>query len=89
MEKQLESLGLTPELPAYLRYCAQAGMGAFSLDRIELRGEALGGLCRQYQLHEDVAGMIGMDPDGPIFRNGATTIISQKGKVAPPLRIES
>jgi uncharacterized protein (DUF362 family) len=84
-EKQLESIGLTPELPAYLRYCAQAGMGAFSMDQIELRGESLDGLCRQYQLHEDVAGMVGMDPNGPLFRNGAAPTSVQVGKVAPPV----
>lgn len=70
VETELQSMGLTPELPAYLRYCEQAGMGAFSLDRIEQRGDGLDGLCRRYQLHPEVAGMIGMDPDAPVFRTG-------------------
>ncbi|MGC9449985.1 MAG: DUF362 domain-containing protein [Oceanipulchritudo sp.] len=87
VEKQLQSIGLTPELPAYLRYCAQAGMGAFSLEQIELRGEPLDGLCRQYKLHDDVAGMIGMDPDAPIYRTGPAEVSSDQGKVAPPLRM--
>lgn len=71
LESQLGKLGLTPELPAYLRYCAQAGMGAFALEDIEIRGEALNGLTKGYQLHSDVANMIGMDPNAPIYRQGA------------------
>jgi uncharacterized protein (DUF362 family) len=86
-EKQLQSLGLAAELPAYLRYCAQAGMGAFSLDQIELRGEALDGLCRPYQLHADVAGMVGMDPDAPTYRTGSADAAPTITKVAPPLRM--
>lgn len=84
VEKQLQDLGLTPELPAYLRYCAQAGMGAFALEEIELRGDGLDGLCCQYQLHPEVAGMIGMDPDAPIFRAGPTRIHAPFD-VQPPL----
>jgi uncharacterized protein (DUF362 family) len=85
IEKELESIGLVPELPAYLRYCAQAGMGAFALDQIELRGDPLDGLCRQYKLHDEVAGMIGMDADAPIYRSGPAKIHSAI-KAQPPLR---
>jgi hypothetical protein len=70
IKDSLRSMGLDPELPAYLRYCAQAGMGAFALEEMELRGDPLGALCRPYQLHSEVEGMIGMDPDAPVFRNG-------------------
>lgn len=83
VEKQLQVLGLNPELPAYLQYCAQAGMGAFSLDDIELRGDPLEGLCRTYQLHAEVAGMIGMDPVAPIFRS--TVSAASTGMPQPPL----
>jgi uncharacterized protein (DUF362 family) len=70
IEASLASRGLRPELPAYLRYCAQAGMGAFALEDMELRGDELAPLCTPYQLHDEVAGMIGMDPDAPLFRGG-------------------
>ncbi len=86
LEKQLQQLGLTPELPAYLQYCSQAGMGAFSLEQIQLRGDPLDGLCRQYQLHTEVAGMIGMDPSAPIFRTSPAQVNSSYA-VQPPLRI--
>jgi uncharacterized protein (DUF362 family) len=83
VEQQLQARGLAPEFPAYLRYCAQAGMGAFSLDQIELRGDPLDGLCRPYSLHADVADMIGMDPDAPIYR--ARPAQATGGKPHPPL----
>ncbi len=87
IEDALKAMRLAPELPAYLRYCAQAGMGAFALEDIELRGEALDGLCRTYQMHPSVAGMIGMDPLAPIFRTGPTAINPSDADAAPPLRL--
>lgn len=83
VKEQLQERGLSPEFPAYLTYCAQAGMGAFSLDQIELRGDPLEGLCRPYTLHADVADMIGMDPKAPIYRSGPTRVT--QGKANPPL----
>lgn len=85
VEQELQSRGLTPELPAYLRYCAQAGMGTFALEEIELRGDSLEGLCQQYELHADVADMIGMDPDAPIYRGAAAVAARVNGRVSPPL----
>jgi len=87
VEASLAARGLTPELPAYLRYCAQAGMGAFALDRIELRGATLDGLCRTYALHDDVAKMIGMDPIAPVFRTGTRHINPLDVDVAPPVSV--
>ena len=73
-EEGLQRQGLEPEMPAYLRYCAQAGLGAFTFEQMELRGESPGDLRRVYQLHNDIAGMVGMDPDAPIYRSGATWV---------------
>lgn len=84
VEEQLRKLGLEPELPAYLRYCAQAGMGAFALENIELRGAPLNGLTRTYRLHSEVADMIGMDPTAPIYRTSPAHVTSAKAQ--PPLR---
>jgi uncharacterized protein (DUF362 family) len=85
IENQLQAIGLTPELPAYLRYCAQAGMGAFAYEEMELRGDPVADLCRQYELHEEVSKMVGMDPLAPIHRSGPARFNPADRDVAPPL----
>lgn len=73
-EEALQDRGLEPEMPAYLRYCGQAGLGAFAMEQMELRGDRIADLRRVYQLHNDIAGMVGMDPDAPIYRSGSTLV---------------
>jgi uncharacterized protein (DUF362 family) len=51
----VELMGVNPEWPGYLRYCAEAGLGRYGLDEIELRGETdLAPLRRTYKLHPRV-----------------------------------
>ncbi len=48
----VELMGVDPNWPGYLRYCAEAGLGEYDLARIDLRGEAdLAALRRTYTLH--------------------------------------
>jgi len=70
LESSLTKLGYEAELPTYLRYCAQAGLGAFSYDQIEMRGDYLNDLIRPYQLHDEVPNMVGLNPVAPIYRTG-------------------
>jgi uncharacterized protein (DUF362 family) len=47
-----EVMGIDPAWMGYLHYCAQAGLGQFDLDRIDLRGGvAIDSVRRKYKLH--------------------------------------
>ncbi len=63
--------GYSAQLPAYLSYCAQAGMGAWSLDDIELVGEPITGNTRNYALHSDLALQINLQALPPDMRTVA------------------
>jgi uncharacterized protein (DUF362 family) len=48
----VELMGVDPQWPGYLRYCAEANLGEYDLGRIELRADAdLGAVRRTYKLH--------------------------------------
>ena len=48
----VETMGINPEWMGYLRYCAQAGLGEFDRERIELRGGvAVESVRKTYKLH--------------------------------------
>ncbi|MDX2110845.1 MAG: DUF362 domain-containing protein [Verrucomicrobiota bacterium] len=53
-----ELMGLTDARadyqPAYLKYCAQEGLGTFDLSQIEVVGEKLSDHLREYKLHSQV-----------------------------------
>ena len=63
----VETMGVNPEWMGYLRYCAQAGLGQFDLERIELRGGvAIDSRAAQVQAapaHRQATGVDG--PAGP------------------------
>jgi uncharacterized protein (DUF362 family) len=48
----VEVMGVNPAWPGYLQYCADAGLGVYDLDKIELRAEApLDAVRKTYKLH--------------------------------------
>jgi uncharacterized protein (DUF362 family) len=51
----VELMGVRPDWMGYLRYCADAGLGCFDRERIELRRVSdLGSLVKTYKLHPKV-----------------------------------
>jgi uncharacterized protein (DUF362 family) len=50
----VEAMGINPEWLAYLKYCAQAGLGQYDLSGIDIRGAKLADVRKQYQLHPDI-----------------------------------
>ncbi|MGE5645285.1 MAG: DUF362 domain-containing protein [Acidobacteriota bacterium] len=51
----LETMGVDPAWPGYLRYCAEAGLGEYDLANIELRAEReLASVRKVYKLHPRV-----------------------------------
>jgi len=50
----VEVMGINPSWLAYLQYCWQVGLGQYDLSRIEIRGDAIASVRRQYQLHRDI-----------------------------------
>jgi uncharacterized protein (DUF362 family) len=50
----VECMGIDPEWMGYLRYCEQAGVGAYDRSRIELRGEQVASVQKKYRLHNDI-----------------------------------
>ncbi len=48
----VEAMGVNPEWPGYLRYCADMGLGEYNLAKIELRGGVkIEEIRRTYRLH--------------------------------------
>jgi len=50
----VEAMGINPDWLAYLKYCAQAGLGQYDLSGIDIRGAKLADVRKQYQLHPDI-----------------------------------
>jgi uncharacterized protein (DUF362 family) len=50
----LECMGIDSSWPGYLNYCAQAGLGQYSLDKIEIWGTQPAGVRRTYRLHTNI-----------------------------------
>jgi uncharacterized protein (DUF362 family) len=46
----LECMGIDPSLIGYLRYCDQVGIGNYSLNQIDIRGERIAAVMRRYEL---------------------------------------
>jgi hypothetical protein len=59
----LELMGIDPTWPAYLNYCAQAGLGQYDLSKIEVIGERVSDHAKKYQLHANVAGQLRVPAD--------------------------
>lgn len=50
----IETMGIDPEWPAYLNYCGQVGVGQYDLRQIDIRGEKIADLRKEYRLHRDI-----------------------------------
>lgn len=50
----LEAMGVDPEWPGYLTYCAKLGLGEYDLSKIEVVGPPIASVARKYRLHNDV-----------------------------------
>lgn len=50
----LEAMGVNPDWVAYLRYCAQAGLGQYDLSKIEIVGSTIAAVAKKYKLHPDI-----------------------------------
>jgi uncharacterized protein (DUF362 family) len=50
----LEVMGINPQWPGYLRYCAEQGVGQYDLQKIDVRGVKIDAVRRKYLLHKDI-----------------------------------
>jgi uncharacterized protein (DUF362 family) len=50
----VECMGINPDWPGYLRYCSQASLGQYEIDKIDVRGEKIASVAKKYRLHEDI-----------------------------------
>ena len=50
----LELMGIDPSLIGYLKFCAEAGMGQFDLNKIEIIGETLANHIKSYKLPPNI-----------------------------------
>ncbi|MEJ5368705.1 MAG: DUF362 domain-containing protein [Bryobacteraceae bacterium] len=53
-----EAMGIDPGHLAYLQWCGDTGVGVWDRARIELRGEPLEAVRREYRLHADIDRML-------------------------------
>jgi uncharacterized protein (DUF362 family) len=64
----IESLGFGRQYPAYLEYCAQAELGIWDMEQIEIVGPAIDSLKRPYLLHDEIATQVNLHPVRPGIR---------------------
>jgi uncharacterized protein (DUF362 family) len=50
----IETMGINPDWPGYLKFCADFGLGQYDLKNIEVRGEKIEAVRRKYALHPDI-----------------------------------
>ncbi len=50
----VECMGINPFWLAYLQYCWQIGIGQYDAEKIDVRGETVASVKRQYRLHRDL-----------------------------------
>jgi uncharacterized protein (DUF362 family) len=50
----VECMGVKPEWVGYLRFCSQAGLGQFDLSKIDIRGQKIANVRKEYRLHQDL-----------------------------------
>lgn len=53
-----EAMGIDPAHLGYLQWCGETGVGVWDRSRIELRGENLDSMRREYRLHADLDRML-------------------------------
>lgn len=50
----IEAMGINSEWPAYLNYCGEVGVGQYDLEQIDIRGEKIAAVRKEYRLHRDI-----------------------------------
>ena len=50
----IECMGIKPEWIGYLNFCAEAGLGQYDLEKIDVRGEKIAAVRKEYRLHRDL-----------------------------------
>ena len=50
----IETMGIDPAWVGYLRFCSDFGLGQYDLGKIDVRGEKVESVRRQYRLHHDI-----------------------------------
>lgn len=50
----LETMGIDPSWVGYLRYCSDFGIGQYNIAKIDLRGEPVAAVRRQYRMHPNI-----------------------------------
>ncbi len=50
----VDVMGINPTWLGYLLYCWQAGVGQYDLNKIDIEGETIASVRRQYKLHNDI-----------------------------------
>ncbi len=50
----VEAMGVNPDWIGYLQFCSQAGLGQYDLSKIDIRGEKIASIRREYRLHRDI-----------------------------------
>jgi uncharacterized protein (DUF362 family) len=49
-----ELMGIDPKWVGYLQYCEQFGLGNYDIAKIDVQGETIAALKRNYRLHSDI-----------------------------------
>jgi uncharacterized protein (DUF362 family) len=49
-----ECMGINPAWPGYLNYCGQLGIGNYDLAKIDVIGEKVDAVRKQYKMHKDI-----------------------------------
>ena len=47
-------MGIKPEWVGYLKWCGEAGLGQYDLDKIDIRGGKIAAVRKEYRLHRDI-----------------------------------
>lgn len=50
----VEAMGIDAKNIGYLNFCGQAGLGQHDLSKIDIRGEKMADVVRQYKMHNDI-----------------------------------
>jgi uncharacterized protein (DUF362 family) len=50
----VDLMGINPDWIGYLKFCHQAGLGQYDASKIDIRGEKVADLRKEYRLHRDI-----------------------------------
>jgi uncharacterized protein (DUF362 family) len=50
----VECMGVDPNWVGYLKYCGEAGIGQWDIEKIDIKGPAIADVRKKYRLHSDI-----------------------------------